>query len=76
VLQLATKDVEVERAWFQDYNSEGNLTRRLNEAGCENVLKVLEWALLERPTLRFRIAYEVAEYGDLSKLITWYSRHR
>lgn len=65
-----------ERLFFQDYNAEGNITRRLNEIGCENVLRVLEWALLENPRPRFRIAYEVAEYGDLYHLLLWYLKHR
>lgn len=72
MLQLATKDMEFEHFFFRDYNIEGNMTRRLNETGCENVLRVLEWAVLERPKPRFRIAYEVAEYGDLDDLINFY----
>ncbi len=62
--------------FFRDYNNEGNMTRRLNETGCENVLRVLEWAVLEQPKPRFRIAYEVAEYGDLDDLITFYILHQ
>ena len=76
--------------WFQDYNSEGHLTRRLNEAGCPNVIKVLEWAYLEpKPSPfqdmsltslpeepKFRIAYEVADHGDLHRVVKWYHEHK
>lgn len=65
-----------ERLFFRDYNAEGNITRRLNDIGCENVLRVLEWAVLEKPKPRFRIAYEVAEHGDLDHLLLWYLQHR
>ncbi|KAA6414813.1 MAG: NEK kinase [Lasallia pustulata] len=75
--------------WFMDYNSEGHLTRRLNEAGCRNVIKVLEWAYLEpKPSPwhdmsftslpeepKFRIAYEVADHGDLQQVVKWYQEH-
>lgn len=64
-----------EDSFFQDYNNEGNMTRRMNDAGCENVIKVYEWALLERPYPRHRIAYEVAEHGDLSGLLLWYGEN-
>jgi len=74
-LRLATKDMGIDKLFFRDYNVEGHITRRLNDAGCENVIKVLEWALLENPA-KFRIAYEVADYGDLSDLIRWYDLHR
>lgn len=76
--------------FFQDYNSEGHLTRRLNEAGCPNVIKVLEWAYLEPEPMplhdislialpeepKFRIAYEVADHGDLYGVIKWYKEHK
>lgn len=76
--------------WFMDYNSEGHLTRRLNEAGCPNVIKVLEWAYLEpKPSAwhdmsltslpeepKFRIAYEVADHGDLHQVVKWYQEHK
>lgn len=76
--------------WFQDYNSEGHLTRRLNEAGCPNVIKVLEWAYLEPAPMplhemslitlpeepKFRIAYEVADHGDLYRVVKWYEEHK
>lgn len=76
--------------WFQDYNSEGHLTRRLNEAGCPNVIRVLEWAYLEPAPMplhdmslialpeepKFRIAYEVADHGDLYRVVKWYEEHK
>ena len=78
--------------FFQDYNSEGHLTRRLNQAGCPNVIKVLEWAYLEPEPMplhvhdgslltlpeepKFRIAYEVADHGDLYHLVKWYLEHK
>ena len=89
-IRLATKDMAMTTLFFQDYNSEGHLTRRLNEAGCRNVIKVLEWAYLEPLPMplhdvslvespqepKFRIAYEVADHGDLSTIVTWYEEHK
>ena len=64
--------------WFRDYNSEGQLTRRLNQTGCLNVIKVLDWAFLDpdpREEPKFRIAYELADHGDLWSVVSWYRRH-
>lgn len=63
--------MSLDNLFFRDYNNEGHMTRRLNDAGCENVIRVLEWALLDDGR-KFRIAYEVAEYGDLHHTIKWY----
>ncbi len=74
-IRLATKDMEYEESWWGDYTNEANYTRRLNDAGCENVIKALEWTIYKNPDF-FRIAYEVADHGDLSNLYDFYQKHQ
>lgn len=72
-LQIATKDGIQDNTLFLDYNSEGNLVRRLNDLGCKNVIKVVDWFPFKE---RFRTCFEYAEYGDLMKLLLWYHRRK
>ena len=39
---LATKDTKTS-PFFNTYCSEAQITRRLNDVGCKNVIKVLDW---------------------------------
>jgi len=57
--------------FFRDYSSEAHLTRRLNVAGCKNVVRVYDWAALERER-RVRIIYEFCPLGDLSRTLDFY----
>ena len=60
----------------QDYPLEASITRRLNESGCKNAIKVLEWAhIQDEGDSFFRSCYEFAEHGDLSDIITKYKQH-
>lgn len=68
-LRIATKDIFQPDAFFHDYNSEGNLIRRLNDAGCKNVVKVLDWFLIHGI---FRTCFEYAEFANLWELEHWY----
>lgn len=75
-LRAAIKDAACS-SFFRDYCAEASLTRRLNETGCKNVIRVLEWAFVPandfRQTYpRHRIAYEFAEHLDLGSLYQWY----
>lgn len=70
-LRIATKDAAESNKFFADYNSEGNLVRRLNDAGCKNVIKVLDWYLINK---RFRTCFEFAEFGNLLNLEQWYRK--
>ncbi|KZF18948.1 kinase-like protein [Xylona heveae TC161] len=72
-LQIVTKDSMLD-PFFKDYNSEGHLTKRLNDAGCKNAVKVLEWATVGNT--KMRCAYEYADYGTLWDLIKYYTIHR
>ncbi|MCJ1427407.1 hypothetical protein MMC29_005310 [Sticta canariensis] len=68
-LRIATKDANLDDKFFVDYNSEGNLIRRLNDVGCKNVIKVLDWFLVNK---HFRTCFEFAEFGNLWRLEQWY----
>ncbi|KAI9825013.1 MAG: hypothetical protein M1819_006524 [Sarea resinae] len=70
---IAVKTARWDESWYLDYNSEGHLTKRLNDAGCENVVRVVEWALV-RHTKNMRTVYEYTEYGDLHELLQWYRK--
>lgn len=56
-----------------DYNSEGNLVRRLNDLGCKNVVKVVDWF---RVGDGFRTCFEFAEFGDLGALLQFNGERR
>ena len=63
-----------ENDWFRDYNEEALLTRRLNDAGCRNVVKVYDWT--PHPELDLsRIIYEYCPYGDLDMIRNFYVVH-
>ena len=47
-MKLATKDAVI-GGFFGDYCSEAQVTRRLNDVGCRNVIKVLDWGLYDFP---------------------------
>ena len=79
-LRIASKD-SLCSSFFRDYCSEAQLTRRLNDKGCNNVINVVEWAYIDNPRKqagdvgtepRHRIAYEYAEHSDLRRLERWY----
>ncbi|KAI9681571.1 MAG: hypothetical protein M1829_000768 [Trizodia sp. TS-e1964] len=76
---VVVKDAD-EDEFFLDYCSEAELTRRLNVAGSENVVKILDWALL--PVLsqagkrQHSIFYEYCEYGSLHNLMCNYRTNR
>ena len=82
-IRLASKD-SLCSPFFKDYCAEAQLTRRLNDLNCKNVINVVEWAYVRNPTYRTpngtvyrtdsknRILYEFAEYADLTLLEQWY----
>ncbi|KAI9881556.1 MAG: hypothetical protein M1830_000120 [Pleopsidium flavum] len=72
--RLAVKNATFD-PFFRDYSSEAHLTRRVNVAGCKNVVKVYDWAALEREQ-RVRIIYEFCPLGDLVRTLDFYGAHR
>lgn len=72
--QLAVKNAKFDN-FFHDYSSEAHLTRRMNVAGCKNVVQVYDWAALEREG-RVRIIYAFYPLGDLSRTLHFYLEHR
>ena len=82
-LRMAAKDCLCS-PFYKDYCAEAQLTRRLNDLGCKNVISVVEWAYIKKPTYRTeggavywtmpknRICYEFAEHSDLRSLEKWY----
>ena len=82
-LKIAAKDCLCS-PFYKDYCAEAQLTRRLNDIGCKNVINVVEWTYIKRPTYRSgdgihcstnpknRICYEFAEHSDLRSLERWY----
>ncbi len=74
VEQIAVKNTSF-HPFFKDYSAEGHLTRRLNAAGCTNVIHVYDWQALEQQRC-VRIAYEFCPMGDLMDLADWYHGHK
>ncbi len=72
--QLAVKNTRFDD-FFMDYSSEAHLTRRLNVAGCNNVIQVYDWAALERER-RVRIIYAFYPLGDLMNTLYFYQTQR
>jgi hypothetical protein len=66
--------------WWGDYCVEGELTRRLNVAGCPNVVKVHDWVKSadpdpndrEEPGYRFKILYDYYDHGSLEDVPLFY----
>ena len=79
VMRAAIKDAACS-SFFRDYCAEASLTKRLNLAGCKNVVQVLGWAFLPADVHKLQdepkhsIAYEFAEYSDLAQLYKWYKQ--
>lgn len=69
---VACKDSKFD-SWFQDYCIEAHLTRRLNVAGCVNVVKVFDWLSI-RSRKKNRILYEYCPHGTLYDLYRFYKR--
>lgn len=67
---VACKDSKFD-AWFHDYCTEAHLTRRLNAAGCVNIVKVLDWISIQSKKLN-RILYEYCPHGTLYDLYQFY----
>ncbi|KAL8720292.1 MAG: hypothetical protein Q9225_002830 [Loekoesia sp. 1 TL-2023] len=77
-LRMAVKDSEASKFW-QDYHSEGTLIRQLNEAGCENVITILDWLYKPASPLHdafIRTCYEYADHGDLEDTLRFYRKHQ
>ncbi|KAI9731525.1 MAG: hypothetical protein M1834_004645 [Cirrosporium novae-zelandiae] len=72
-MRIVVKDARFEPNFWKDYNIEGELTRRLNDAGCLNVIKVLDWQSYPHDN-KIRTLYELAEHGDLEDLCRFYQR--
>ncbi|EER42818.1 conserved hypothetical protein [Histoplasma capsulatum H143] len=79
---FAVKDTQNDEFW-NDYCSEGNLTRRLNAVGCPNVVRVYDWIDLNPQPLKsiahghsFRILYAYYEGGSLARLYTHYMQYK
>lgn len=72
--QLAVKNTKFDD-FFKDYSSEAHLTRRLNVAGCKNVIDVYDWAALEEAR-QVRIIYAFYPLGDIYKLLEFYYNNR
>ena len=79
VMRAAVKDAGCS-TFFRDYCAEASLTKRLNLAGCKNVVQVLAWAFNPADDFKLQnepkhvIAYEFADHGDLSQLYAWYKK--
>ncbi|KAI4211450.1 MAG: hypothetical protein LQ351_005752 [Letrouitia transgressa] len=73
VVKISDRDT-----FFTDYHNEGIIVRKLNEVGCENVIKVVEWASIQQAqsSLKFHTAYELAEFGDLLHLYAFYQKEQ
>ena len=72
--ELAVKNAKFD-GFFKDYSSEAHLTRRLNVAGCKNVIQVFDWAALANER-RMRIIYAFYPLGDLDRTLWFYQQHR
>ena len=63
--------------WYQDYSQEAHLTRRLNAAGCKNVIKVFDWQFFRigpgQNESFYKILYEYCPHGTLRGLFRFYS---
>lgn len=69
---VACKDCGFDN-FFKDYCTEAHLTRRLNVAGCVNVVKVFDWVSI--PSIRSnRILYEYCPHGTLHDLYRFYRK--
>lgn len=71
---LATKDHTIAVPFYRDYNNEGNAVRRLNDAGCKNVVEILDW--VGTGPAMFRQIFEYAKFGDFHKLYAFYLDNR
>ncbi|KAK2750864.1 hypothetical protein FQN55_001435 [Onygenales sp. PD_40] len=79
---FAVKDFENDRYW-DDYCAEGHLTRRLNVAGCPNVVKVYDWMDMGRLSTPngltreryFRILYDYYPGEGVDYLYSYYLYH-
>lgn len=70
---LAIKDHITSIHFFRDYNNEGNAVRRLNDAGCKNVIEVLDWEKIA-PAM-YRQVFEYAEFGSVYDILVFYHEH-
>lgn len=71
--KIVVKYAKYSSDFWKDYNYEGNLIRRLNDVGCQNVIKVLDWF----PVLgRYRTCFEYGEFGDVKELFYWYKSRK
>lgn len=72
--QVACKDTAFD-PWFEDYNSEAQLTRRVYAAGCRNVIKVIDW--LPNPRRKYtRIISEYCRHGSLLNVWNFYEKNQ
>lgn len=69
---VACKDCDFDK-WFKDYCAEAHLTRRVNVAGCVNVVKVFDWVSI-RSSRSNRILYEYCPHGTLYDLYRFYGK--
>lgn len=72
--KLATKDHKAAIPFYRDYNNEGNAVRRLNDAGCKNVIEILDW--VDTDLAMFRQIFEYAEFGDFHGIYNFYIDHK
>lgn len=72
-VNIATKDHTLAIPFYRDYNNEGNAVRRLNDAGCKNVIEILDWVGIG--PAKFRQAFEYAEFGDFHDVYQFYREH-
>ncbi|KAL9043659.1 MAG: hypothetical protein Q9214_003161 [Letrouitia sp. 1 TL-2023] len=77
-MKIAVKVSDMD-SFFEDYHNEGIIVRKLNEIGCENVIKIVEWVFVQQLPLslsKFHTAYELAEFGDLLHLFAFYKKEQ
>lgn len=70
---LATKNHKFPIPFFRDYNNEGNAVRRLNDAGCKNVIELLDW--VGSGNAMFCQVFEYAEFGAVHDVLEFYIEH-
>lgn len=53
---------------------EANITQKLNEIGCVNVVKIIDWEV-ESDRGKFRILYEYCPHGTLGHFMKYHYTH-
>lgn len=60
--------------FFEDVCEEANITQMLNEHGCVNVVKIIDWKV-DSEREKTRILYEYCPHGTLGAFTKYYHTH-